>query len=229
MKTKFQLSILILLFFTFTSQLSSAREYFPSLDIPPPERRALGRFTDVLESQKEPPLWSSHNANRESFRFIHNRALGGGPSIFRLDHNKRGWELTWKLVRAETKKTIETTKKKMISSAQMEEFRKLFDALEFWNLPSNPPLETIMIFDGSTWAFEAVENQKYNLVWRRAPESDNWQDREFLQKAKAVDQKQLDEYPKVDRDTHLESTKRLMAVCKFLVELSGIDLKSRDW
>ena len=238
MKRSLQFWGFTLLLLVLTSNSSAGTQYFPSLNIPKHEQKSLERFADTLRSHNEPPLWPSISVgNRVSFRLIIYIPKGGGINVYILNQRKNRWLLTCKLIRytyseKQIRDTIsisrkETTKivRKKIYSRQVKQFSELFNDLEFWKLPSAPPLETIMIFDGSTWVFEAVANRKYNCVWRISPSYNIWVERNVI--GDLAYNTIWDDYPKVDRDTHLKANKRLVEVCEFLMKLSGIELPRR--
>jgi len=247
MRHKYTVRALILLIFAFIPTISLAKQnlpmfsislankYFPLclMKVPLIEQRyRLSWFAYILESMKEPPLWPLvKKPNQMSYRFI----LGRGrqePIILRLDRSPKGaWVLSIKkansaaVVKNNLKLWASVHKKRTLTKQEAEQFHRLFDALEFWTLPSPPPLETNQVLDGSTWAFEAVEKGQYNVVWRILPKDDNnWYSDPHIDR----EREDLKGNLFIDRATYLDVNKKLVGVCEFLLERSDLNLKTKE-
>jgi len=232
MKTALQFLSLAFLVFAFAPVSPAGEGYFPPMAMLTAEKPLLEQLTDTLSSMKEPPLWPlAGKGNKAAFRFIHYAAKGGGTSIFRLDQDKRGWVLTFKDSRFVPDKKGGTrenriVKKRRVSKEQIGQFRDLFDTLQFWNLPTLPPVETIMNPDGSGWNLEAVRNGMYNIVFRVSPKDDIWVERKLFE-ADLEDKSILETHPTIDRETYSQTNRRLVAVCEFLANLAGVEVRDR--
>lgn len=242
------LSALILLIFAFISSTSLAKQnhpwlfnislankYFPLSLMKAPlieQRYRLSWFAYILESMEEPPLWPLvEKPNQMSYRLILGRSRQE-PVVLRLDRSPIGdWDLSIKkancaAVGAEDLKLwASVDKKRTLTKQEAEKFHSLFDALEFWTLPSPPPMETVQVLDGSTWAFEAIEKGQYNVIWRVLPKDDDiWNSDPDIDR----EREDLKGYPIIDRASYLEVNKKLAAVCEFLLERSDLNLKIEE-
>ncbi|MGO9017297.1 MAG: hypothetical protein ACLQVJ_03005 [Syntrophobacteraceae bacterium] len=222
-------AILLLISFWFTNSL--AVQYFPDkLNMPASAKRDLiSAYSELLESMKEPPIWPKAKDQKAiSYRLTFRIAKGGPRVVLRLDRiAKTKWVLTVKQVDydySSDKLEFRVNRKQRLTGDEVSQFKELFAQLQFWELPTVGALEAEEMFDGTNWLLEAVENGRYHLMRRHAPNSDYWPssrwDAEGFQQVR-----EREGYPYIDRATSVRVNKRLVALGEFLVKLSGLKLR----
>jgi hypothetical protein len=230
MKDKCLISICVL-FFMFVSlgELFGA-QYFPEeIDIPATLKSLETQlFSGVLESIGEPALWQlAEDRNVVSYRFMYLQSRGE-PVVLRLDRSsEKAWILTVKQVSSSSKSKLAVNRKVDLPQVKFVKFRKLFDALDFWKLPTVGAVEQeINLFGGTYCILESVENGHYHLVVRRSPKDSD--ERWVSDPNMAKEFQKLKEdggFPDIDRATSGETSRKLLAVCEYLMSLSSLKIK----
>lgn len=228
MKPKF---LLLLFLITNLLGLSAvwAEEFFPirKLGIQGEGTHLFNGFSEVLQNSKEKPLWPlSEKHSKISYRLV-SRGFKQDTIIFRLDRNSKGQlTLTSKVpFRCGEKSKPVLTRERILNEEEKAEFRKLFDSLEFWQMPVLGPVEAEYHFDGSAWILEAVENGKYHLVRRRTPEAgDTMWTSEAIEPGIGKFGEEHG-YSSIDRATYALTCKNLVALRKFFIRISGLNLR----
>ncbi len=207
----------------------AATGYFPSVNIPAPERSRFWGYSEILFSMKEKPLWPvDGKQNNDSYRLtiILSRS---GPVVFRLTKGTKGsWILDTKKAIVYSNKEIDLiSRRKCLSTCEGDQLEKIFQKLQFWQLPSIGPVESeYNLLDGSTWILEAVKRGRYHFVRRRSPENLNemWlAEPEFYEDFRKL--KDEKGYPNIDRSDNLNANNTLVSLGSFLMKISDVNLR----
>ena len=132
-------------------------------------------YSGQLRALKEQLLFDRENET--IYRFTWLRTFHH-PVAIRIQKNKDKIELTWKMSDGAVgyspgKLTANETRE--LTSTEWNEFQKLLDKTEYWNMPTNEQSD-IMGNDGSQWIIEGVRNGKYNVVDRWTPRNSAYQE-----------------------------------------------------
>ncbi len=57
-----------------------------------------------------------------------------------------------------------------ISQADVQRLTSLVQAMDFWHMPTEPPLENAIGCDGAQWILEGLRGAEYHVVDRWSPE-----------------------------------------------------------
>jgi hypothetical protein len=133
---------------------------------------AVSWYTKYLKTLKEPSIYKQRDiSNKKVFRFTWLRTFDEPVSI-RLEIKPDGSGIIF------AKKTygaggyevgrIKKNKKKKITKEKIDEFLKLIEEKNFWDLPST---DDSLGIDGALWMIEGLYDQKYHLVERWSPKT----------------------------------------------------------
>ena len=160
--------------------LQAVQYFSDDLNMPAPAKPWFVKSTsELLESMKEPPLWSkAEHRNRISYRFIHKQLWEyKDVVIFRVDQAaKKKWVLTVKQTDHFPSKGDFKAIRKHLSKEEVKEFQELFAKIQFWELPSVGALEHEMLWTDypPIWILEVVQHRRYQLISRVGPKSTSW-------------------------------------------------------
>lgn len=135
----------------------------------------LGWYSGQLRALNEPLIFDLKSET--IYRFTWLRTFHH-PVVIRVQKNKDKILLTWKMSDgaggySPGKLIVDETTE--LSSDEWNEFQKLLDKIEYWNMPTNEQSD-IMGTDGSQWIIEGVQNGKYNVVDRWTPRNSTYQE-----------------------------------------------------
>jgi len=185
----------------------------------------LGFYSEILESMGEQALWTmSGDVNAVSYRFTYIRSKDE-PVVLRLDSTKAGYVLSIKQGDSARLSKLKVDQKKNLTNEQWDDFVNLFNALDFWEQPTVGAVEIERdLLDGSAWILEAVENGRYHFIRRLSPGEVPWpspKDARWYQRYR-----EKEGWPCcIDKDASDEVNRNLMAVGRFLLRLSDLNLR----
>jgi hypothetical protein len=132
-------------------------------------------YSEILECMGEPALWKqAEDVNAVSYRFTYIRSKDE-PIILRLDKTKAGYVLSIKQGDSRRLSKLKVDKKEDLTNEQLDDFVKLFDALDFWGQPAVGAVEIERdLLDGSAWILEAAEDGRYHFIRRLSPGDVPW-------------------------------------------------------
>jgi hypothetical protein len=124
-------------------------------------------YSKHLFAMREPILFSD-SSQTESYRFVWLRTFHN-PIAIRIEKQQNIYLLTWKQCNGEggyEPGQLTIAKQKQINDVTWENFKKLLNQIDFWNMSTEIESEG---FDGSQWILEGKVVGKYHVVDRWTP------------------------------------------------------------
>jgi hypothetical protein len=164
-------SVVVLLFFGCTK---AENEYFPKRifrDKTVRDESISKWYGGQLSALEESSIWAQRGTKKEIYRFTWLRTFHN-PIAVRLEMSDDGTGVLF-LKRCDgaggyKPGKLILNKSAIISKEEMDNVKKKFDKLNFWEQSSRDPGEGGM--DGAQWIFEGLRDGKYHLVDRWTPE-----------------------------------------------------------